>query len=211
MTMTIDRPKVADAEEAVREKSAEIAGVEAELSALRQDRAREAAAGRDTRGLRQQIADGEGDLDDLRIQHDSLSAALTGAREVNVARERHAALALIYRTDLEVLRARRRAMVKRAALAAENLAFACLLDEIGERTGRMPGSEVGYARLREPTRAQVELGVECDPKAAAPLIPLGGTRSDGGDTVEELDADIKRIELLAVEAESNEATGGCND
>ncbi|MEA2201886.1 MAG: hypothetical protein QOI89_2482 [Solirubrobacteraceae bacterium] len=185
----------------VEAKDGEIAAVRARLAALEEDRKQAALAGNDTRELRRQIADAEADVEDLRVQAERLSRELEEATDLELHRKRHALLAGIHRTDVEYLRARRLVMEKLHEVGVAKSAMRALLDAIGERTGRTPGSEIGYIRLREPTREHLALGLGPDPKDVCPIMPLGGVMSDGGDTLEEVNADIERVEQLAAEAE----------
>jgi len=169
---------------AVRMKDEEILQAEGALRVLCGRREREAVAGGDTHPLRAEIADAQAELEELRMQATHLAMVLEGARDLALHRERHAALAGIYRRDLEYLAALRRVRKTRAEAAAANTAL----------EGICQGQPYWALRRADPDLAR--LGVEADPKAPAPVLPLGR-----GDTVEEIDADIARVERLAAEAE----------
>lgn len=176
--------------EAVRAKGEEIDRATEALRLLRTRREREAVAGGDTRVLRREIADAEADLEEMRMQSAHLVQVLEEEEYGALHRERHAALAGVYWGDVEYLKARRFYLVKRGELEEAQAAITAIL---GGRPYYMVRAEGSYLQ---------RLGVECDPKAPVPVLPLkGGVSGQGGETVEEVDAEIVRVLQLAADAE----------
>jgi hypothetical protein len=215
MTMTLDRPSAAMAEETVAAKRAEITDAETDLRRLREQREQEAITGKDTRGLRQATTDAEADLDDLRMQLGHLTKRLEEESYRQLHRDRHAALAMIYRADLPFLQARRVILQKQAELVRAQGAMQTVIDKIDEtRTGARSGFTAADYPLRlrlMGDRALAKLGVEAAPSAPAPIEPLSGVLNNGGETVAEVEADIERITRLAEEAELQSIQGPASD
>ena len=202
---TAERSSVDDATAAVGAGRAEVAGLEAGLRALQDERAREAAAGRGTRKLRQEIADVEGDVQDARVHVEGLLGELEEARDLQLDRERREAVAGVYRDDLAFLAVRRRMLVKRAELAQLAGEMQAVIDGVTvRRTGEDGFTEADYPlRMRIAGRRLAALGVTTDPQGIAPAVPLGGASSNGGDTAGEVQSDIERVKDLLAEVEAS--------
>lgn len=202
---TAEIMSLTDAKAAVSAKRSEIVDAERELAGLGEEKRRRAAAGEHTRDLRVAIADAEGDLEDLREQLSHANRLCEQARSTQIHHERMRALARIYRRDVAYLHARKVVLEANRILAAAQSQLNAFLNDVGERTGRTPGAEIGYLRLREPTGDLLALGFgEID--GALAVAPLAGVLSNGGDTLEQVEEEICRMRALAVEAETAEAT-----
>ncbi len=182
----------ASAAEAVRAKDDEIDRASEALRELRARRERVAVAGGDTRPLRGEIADAEADLDEMRMQANALAQVLDELRAGDLHRERLAALAGVYRRDIEYLKARRLYLVKVSEMEAAQAAINDLV-----------GSGMPYHMVRTQGGYLARLGVACAPDAAMPVAPLseGAGVYAGGATTQEVDETIAHIDRLAQEAE----------
>jgi hypothetical protein len=190
--------------EQVRAKETEIGNVERDLLALYEQRESTAVAGERTRDLRAEIAEGESELEDLRSQ-----LAALRARESDVAArvldlKRHRTLERIYRDDAQFLAAREGVFIALEEVTRARKMLANVVASIEEKRG-IGGNGFTpeqYPRLRLASVGAERLGISDDPSAPAPLQGLNGRRSDGGDTIDEVRADIERIDRLMGEHRS---------
>jgi len=194
---TLDTTPLDAAKEAVQAKAGEVEAAERALGGLQAERRREALAERGTQQLRASIADAEADLEDLRTQETALQRTLEREEQVHLHRARQAALAEVYRRDVEYLKANKLAFEAHAEYerARQKVTRLTSCDWYDSQTvGR------GHPLLYE-DRTTDELPVKLAPlRTSTPPSPGKGPVEN------DIDFDIARLESLAQEAEG-EASG----
>lgn len=200
--------KVMVLEEARAAQSAqqdEVGQLERALDDLRRDREQAARAHEDTRDLRAEIAEREGDLGDARAVLRACGERVARLEDMALELERQETLAGIYRGDVRFLAARAAVLAEQARLAQAREVLRHVVGDLSERRvsngDRLddPRSYATRVRLRgvDPER-RLRLG---GATAAAPgfVVPLGD--DNGGDTLRQVNGEVERFEALAGEHE----------
>jgi DNA repair exonuclease SbcCD ATPase subunit len=191
---TLDISPLDAAKDAAEAKSAQVEEAQQTLARLRAQRERAAVAESNTRQVRSAIVDAEANLEDLRMQASRLAEALAEEEASERRRSQHAAIAEVYRRDVEYLMA--------IKLISERQAE---LDRAREECAHLTSRDWYSPQLDGRGHPNPDLHSSRDSAAAVDLAPLRTTepsRGQGHAPIEnDIDFDIARLERLAAEAE----------
>jgi hypothetical protein len=203
VTTTTETTRLDQARDALRRKRDEIGECDDRLDGLRERREAQALAGGDTRPVRREISEAEIELEDLHTQEAALQRTLEQEERAQRHREQQAALAEVYRRDVEYLRTSKDVSEKNAELARGREKLIQLTRDDWydpQAVGR------GHSLLYE-DRHTPELPVKLAP------MRTEMSATPGKEPVEnDIDVDIARLESLAQEAEAEaEAAASTED
>lgn len=192
-------PAVAALRRDVDAKAALMAAQNARLETLKHDLADAAIAGQPTAAIREQVKAAEEKLWDLGTAHTHAAGLLEAAEQADDpgGREAMRLLAALYRDDVEFLK--RNAEVHRLhgelEAARARLAECPTTIERDSARRRIIGAWLGLSKVgfEHVARVYTDGGIAIEDRA--------GTSNNGGATLDEVQADIKRFERLAAEAE----------